>query len=326
MTYAGLAVDDGWLRTIVARRTMEAEDIVCLALDPDGPDALPPFEAGAHIEIALPNGVTRPYSLCNAPCDATGYQIAVLLERDGRGGSRAVHELTEGQTLLVRPPRNFFPLAADGHSVLIAGGIGLTPLLAMAETLAGAGRGFDFHVCARNRRRAAFAQRLEEGSFAARTHWHFDDGPAGQKFEVKAVLASAPADARLYVCGPQGFMDHVLTAARACGWPESRLHYEYFSAAPIVSDGDSAFQLLLARSNRIVEVPAGVTAAAAMAAAGVEPPLSCEQGVCGTCLLPVLEGLPDHRDHFQSAAERAANGRFAVCCSRALTPRLTIDF
>jgi vanillate O-demethylase ferredoxin subunit len=121
-------------------------------------------------------------------------------------------------------------------------------------------------------------------------------------------------------------MDHVLAAARVRGWPESRLHYEYFSAAPTTCDGDSPFKLFLARSNRVVDVPAGVTAAEAMAAAGVEPPLSCEQGVCGTCLLPVLDGLPDHRDHYQSAAERAANGRFAACCSRALTPRLTIDF
>ncbi|MCI4677903.1 PDR/VanB family oxidoreductase [Rhodoblastus acidophilus] len=326
MSHSGLAVADGWLQAIVARKTTEAEDIVRLSLRPEGGVALPPFEAGAHIEIALPNGLIRPYSLCNAAHEAGRYEIAVLLEREGRGGSLAAHGLVEGQALPVRPPRNFFPLAPDGYSLLIAGGIGITPLLAMAETLADAGRGVELHACARSERRAAFRARLAAAPFAASVRWHFDDGAPDQKFDIGAVLAGAPEDARLYVCGPQGFMDHVLGAARARGWPEDRLHYEYFAAAPSPAEGDRPFRIVLARSGRTIDVPAGVTAAQAMAEAGVEPPLSCEQGVCGTCLLPVIEGQPDHRDHFQNPAERAANTHFAACCSRAVTPRLVLDF
>jgi vanillate monooxygenase ferredoxin subunit len=327
MSISGAAVDDGWLRMIVAEKVQEAEDIVRFVLRSDGERDLPAFEAGAHVEIALPNGMSRPYSLCNNPRQSNRYEIAVLLERAGRGGSRAAHELVAtGQVLKVRPPRNFFPLAPDGHSLLVGGGIGVTPLLAMAESLEQDGRTFDLHVCSRSEDRAAFRSRLAAAPFTGRVHWHFDNGAREQAFLVHQVLSGAPEGSRLYVCGPQGFMDHVLGAARASGWPEARLHYEYFSAAPGAVAGDRDFEIVLARAGRTIDVPAGVTAAQAMIAAGVDLPLSCEQGVCGTCLLPVIEGLPDHRDHYQSASEQRANGHFAPCCSRALTPRLVLDF
>lgn len=316
-----------WLETVVVTKTREAEDVARLVLAaPDGAP-LPAFEAGAHVEIALPNGLVRPYSLCNDPFEADHWEIAVLLDRNGRGGSRAVHEqIAEGGSLKVRAPRNFFPLAGDGHALLLAGGIGVTPLLAMAETLVRSGRPFDLHVCSRTEDRAAFRDRLAEPRFAGHVHRHFDEGPREQAFDARAVLAAAPSDSRLHVCGPRGFMDHVLSTARALGWPEERLHWESFSAAPIEAGDDASFRLVLARSNLTIDVPAGTSAAAAMSAAGVEPPLSCEQGICGTCLLPVIEGLPDHRDHVQTAAERAENRFFAPCCSRALTERLVLDF
>jgi vanillate O-demethylase ferredoxin subunit len=320
-------VNDGWLRVFVAQKRIEADGIVRLLLCSSDGVNLPPFSAGAHLEIELPNGQVRPYSLCNAPHDAACYEIAVLLEPNGRGGSRCIHQqVREGAILRAKPPRNLFPLAADGHGLLVAGGIGITPLLAMAEQLFHDGRTFDLHVCARTPQRAAFRQRLAATPFASRVSWHFDDAAPEQRFDLNSTLAEAPADSRLYVCGPQGFMDFVLGGARSAGWPDERLHYEYFSAGKIDHSADSAFDIFLARTGRTIAVPPGITAAAALVEAGVDIPLSCEQGVCGTCLLPVVEGVPDHRDHYQSKAERASNRLFAPCCSRAQTPRLTLDF
>lgn len=329
MSNANAAVGDGRLVTVVTEKIREAEDVVRIVLRPADGAPLPPFAAGAHVEVSLPNGLTRPYSLCNDPHAADRYEIAVLLERDGRGGSRAAHErIAVGDRLALRPPRNLFPLAAEGRALLVAGGIGVTPLLAMAETLARTGRDFAFHLCARSAARAAFRARLSEPRFAGRVRFHFDDGPAEQRFDARAVLAAARGASHLHVCGPGGFMDHVLATARDLGWPDDRVHFERFSAAPptpIAGDGDGAFELVLARRGVTIAVAPGVTAAEAMLAAGAATPLSCEQGICGTCLLPVLEGRPDHRDHVQTAAERATDRWFAPCCSRALTSRLVLD-
>lgn len=321
------AVDGGWLRVFVAQKRLEAEGIVRLLLCSSDGVNLPRFSAGAHIEIELPNGQVRPYSLCNAPHDSACYEIAVLMEPNGRGGSRCIHEqIAEGAILRAKPPHNLFPLALDGHSLLVAGGIGITPLLSMAAHLFHIGRAFDLHVCARSEQRAAFRQRLAAAPFAPHVSWHFDDGAPDQAFDLDRLLADAAPDARLYVCGPQGFMDFVLGRARAAAWPDERLRYEYFSAAKGDHAADGAFDILLARTGRTITVPPGVTAASALIDAGVDIPLSCEQGVCGTCLLPVIEGMPDHRDHYLSKKERAANQLFAPCCSRAHTPRLTLDY
>ncbi|RBP09669.1 vanillate O-demethylase ferredoxin subunit [Roseiarcus fermentans] len=327
MGMVSAAVEADWLTLIVAEKSDEADGIVRLVLRNEGGAALPPFAAGAHIEVEVANGERRSYSLCNGPHDAGGYEIAVLLEPNGRGGSRHMHERVErGDRLRAKPPRNLFPLAEDGHSLLVAGGIGITPLLAMAEHLARAGRSFDLHIAVRSPARAAFRRRLAAAPFAARVHWHFDDGAPEQAFDLERILAEAPPASRLYVCGPTGFMDAVLGGARAAGWPDTRLHCEYFAAASGDHSADGAFDLFLAKTGRTIRVPAGATAARALLDAGVDIRLSCEQGVCGTCLLPVIEGVPDHRDHYLGKAERAANRLFAPCCSRARTPRLTLDY
>ena len=323
-------VAEDWLTTTVIEKCPEGQDIVRLLLRTCDERPLPAFEAGAHIEIALPNGLRRQYSLCNAPQGVATdhYEIAILLEAGGRGGSRSVHEeVAAGHTLRISPPRNFFPLAPTGPSLLIAGGIGLTPLMAMAESLAQNARPFDLHICTRTAGKAAFRERLGSRPYADRIHWHFDDGPAGQCFDIEALLASAADDCHLYVCGPQGFMDHVLAKGRGAGWPAGRLHYEYFAVAPAGgdADGDTAFELVLQRSGRTVSVAADTSAATALIEAGVEVALSCEQGICGSCLVPVLEGEPDHRDYFQSDEERAANTQFTPCCSRARGARLVLD-
>jgi vanillate monooxygenase ferredoxin subunit len=154
---------------------------------------------------------------------------------------------------------------------------------------------------------------------------HFDDGATAQKLDIAATLLQAQPDTHLYVCGPQGFMDAVLGAARGAGWPEERLHYEFFGAAPVATAADGSFELEIASSGRVIPVKADQTALAALTDAGVDVPMSCEQGVCGTCLTGVKSGTPEHRDHYLTPDEQAANNQFLPCCSRAKSARLVLD-
>lgn len=311
----------------VARKHPEALDICSLDLVAADGGPLPPFDAGAHVDVHLPGGLVRQYSLCNPPGETGRYQIAVLRDAASRGGSQAVHEVVaEGATLRISAPKNHFPLAAQApHHLLLAGGIGITPLLAMAEQLHRNGQSFTLHHCTRSRERTPFVERLATTPFASRVQHHFDDGAAAQKLDIEATLQAAPAGAHLYVCGPQGFMDAVLAAGRTAGWPEERLHREYFAAAPIDHSNDGRFELELASSGRVIPVRADQSALAALLEAGLDIPMSCEQGVCGTCLTRVKSGVPDHRDQYLTPEEQAANDQFLPCCSRARTPRLVLD-
>jgi vanillate O-demethylase ferredoxin subunit len=238
-----------------------------------------------------------------------------------------MHErVREGDVLEVGMPKNHFALDETArHSLLLAGGIGITPLLAMAERLASLGHSFELHYCTRSVGRAAFLPRLREAGFAARVHLHHDDGAAQQKLDIAATLRAPAADRHLYVCGPNGFMDAVLGGARAAGWREPQLHSERFAAAPPGDAAAGSFVIRLARSGRELTVPADKSAAQVMLEAGVDLPLSCEQGVCGTCLTRVIEGLPDHRDAYLTPDEQALNDQFTPCCSRAKSAVLVID-
>lgn len=313
-------------RVRLERKVAEAEGIarfefVCAEGKP-----LPAFSAGAHVDVVLEDGLIRQYSLCNAASDTSRYVLGVLREPESRGGSRAMHALQEGDVVQVSAPRNHFPLATGvSNSLLLAGGIGVTPILSMAETLAARGDAFELHYCTRSRERTAFMSRLADATFADRVHHHFDDGDDTQRCDIEAVLKAQPPGTHLYTCGPKGFMDAVLASARALGWPESNIHYEYFAGAPVEHEGDVAFDVRLERTGKTVRVAADQSVAQALAAAGVDVPVSCEQGVCGTCLTRVIDGTPDHRDMFLTDAERAANDQFTPCCSRAKGPLLVLD-
>ena len=318
----------------VARKETLAQDIVLLELVAAAGAVLPPFEAGAHIDVHVRMGGTafvRPYSLCNTPGQPASWHIGVQREAQSRGGSAAVHAwLGEGSSLQVSAPRNHFLLAPasrvpGAHSLLLAGGIGITPLLAMAEQLHRDGAHFELHHCTRNLARTPFVQRLDAAPYAAHVQRHLDDGAAEQRLDLPALLAAAPPGTHLYVCGPQGFMDAMLGAARTAGWPEAQLHWESFGAAVLPQQGDQAFDLVLARSGRTIRVHADQTAAQALQSEGVYLSTSCEQGVCGTCITPVLEGVPDHRDQYFTPEEQAANDQFTPCCSRACGASLVID-
>ena len=314
------------LQVRVARVAVEAEGIRSFELLPAGGATLPPFTAGAHVEVHVPGGAVRPYSLCNDPAETGRYRIAVLREAASRGGSAGMHErVAEGDVLTVGAPRNLFPLvpAAASH-LLLAGGIGITPLLSMAQQLHREGAAFTLHYATRSSARTAFAAELKAAAYADRVRLHHDDGAAAQRLDLPALLAVPAAGQHLYVCGPKGFLDAVLNTARAAGWPEAQLHWEVFGALPLDAAGDRAFEVQIGVDGRIILVEPGTSVVHALAANGIVVPTSCEQGICGTCLTGVLDGEPDHRDQYLTPEEQAAGDQFLPCCSRARSARLVL--
>ncbi len=312
----------------VARKTIEAEGIASFELVSVDGLPLPAFAAGSHVDVQLPGGLTRQYSLCNDPSETHRYLIAVLRDAVSRGGSAAMHEqVNEGDTLAISAPKNHFALAHEAQShLLLAGGIGVTPLLCMAERLVHSGALFEMHYCTRSKSRTAFVQRIEGSALAGHVQFHFDDGPLAQRADIAALVGPPSSGRHLYVCGPKGFMDAVLARARAQGWPEAQIHFEFFAADPAAAGGEAgAFEVMLASSGRVVAVPAGVSVVKALAACGVVIATSCEQGVCGTCLTRVIDGEPDHRDLYLTPEEQAAGDQFLPCCSRARSARLVLD-
>ncbi len=308
----------------VVERRREAEGIDSFELARVDGSPLPAFSAGSHIDVHVPGGLVRQYSLCNDPLERHRYRIAVLRDPASRGGSTSMHDKVKaGDTLTISEPRNHFPLEHAPHILLLAGGIGVTPLLCMAQRLATSGGSFELHYCTRSLARTAFER--EVAAFGERTRIHLDEGDAAQKLDLPAVLAAQPPGARLYVCGPGGFIDFVVKTAKDRAWPADHVHVEYFGAAPADTTGDQAFQVRLASSGQTYAVAADQSVTQALSAHGVEIMVSCEQGVCGTCLTRVLEGECDHRDYYLTDEERAANDQFMPCCSRAKGPLLVLD-
>lgn len=315
------------LQLQVIRKTQEAIDICVIDLAlPDGKN-LPAFTPGSHIDVHLPSGIIRQYSLCNDPKETHRYQIAVLKDPASRGGSQAIHDsIHEGQILQVSTPKNHFALNHQAtKSLLLAGGIGITPLICMAEALARTGAEFELHYCARTPDHAAFRKRITESHFATQTQFYFSKDNHSKKLVLGELLAQPQTECHIYVCGPKRFIDAVLDTARKQGWPENQLHYEFFNAEVIISETDDSFEVKVASTGQVVTVQKDQTITDALSAAGIDILISCEQGVCGTCLTTVLEGIPDHRDSYLTPEEQAANNQFTPCCSRAKTKLLVID-
>jgi vanillate O-demethylase ferredoxin subunit len=231
----------------------------------------------------------------------------------------------EGDTLLISEPRNHFPLVHAQRTLLLAGGIGVTPLLCMAQRLAAIGADFTLHYACRSPDRVAFRDEIAASAFADRVHFHHDDGAPSQKLHLDKVLAQPEPGTHIYVCGPTGFIDWVVKTAAAHGWPKEQVHLEYFGAAPQDTAGDRAFQVKIASSGATYEVPADKTVVQALQDHGVEVLVSCEQGVCGTCITRVLEGECDHRDLYFTDEEKARHDQFTPCCSRARSAVLVLD-
>ncbi len=307
----------------VAARRVVAQDIVAVELESADGTPLPPFEPGAHVDVQLGSELLRQYSIASDPAQRSRYRLGVLLDPKSRGGSAAVHAgLPVGQVLQIGRPRNHFPLRMDAaHTVLFAGGIGITPILAMAHALHAAGRSFELHYCGRSAARLAFLDELNH--FGPKVHTHLDDGPAAQHLRIDAVLATPSADRHLYVCGPNGFMDFVTAAAQRLGWRDDTVHLERFGAE-VNTDG-APFTVVAARSRVTFEVQPGERIADKLIEHGIAVRMSCQSGVCGTCVTRVIEGMPDHRDHVQTASEKASNRSITVCCSRSKTRQLVLD-
>jgi len=313
------------LELAVTERIQHPGGVVSIALThPDG-KALPSFTAGAHIDLHLPTGLVRQYSLMNDPSERFRYRIGVLLDPATRGGSALVHsKLLVGERVRTSSPRNHFPLQVEAEpSILIGGGIGVTPMLAMAHELNRQGRDFSLHYCTRTPDGAAFLDELRASPFHYRVREHHDDDGRSVPFSPERDLPPATTGAHCYVCGPSGFMDWVINTARSLGYPETALHREYFSAD--IDRAGAAFEIHAARSDLTVQVAEGQSIAEALRGAGIAVEVSCEEGVCGTCLVDVLDGVPDHRDVYLTDAEKQANDQMLVCCSRAQTSRLVLD-
>ena len=272
--------------------------------------------------------MTRQYSLCNHPDERDRYQIGVLHTDTSRGGSMHLHRhIHVGEKLTIGAPNNLFPLDREAEfSLLIAGGIGATPLICMAERLHALGRPFEMHYCARSPSRLAFRKRLAEAPYAGHVHTHFDDGPEDQRLNAQEVIGAHRTGRHLYVCGPKGFMEHILSVAREMGWPDNVLHREYFNAIEGGDESDDKpFEVEIASTGEVFEIPADKSIAEVLEEAGMVLPLSCEQGVCGSCLTRVIEGEPDHRDIFMTAEEQERGDRMTVCVSRCVGKRLVLD-
>lgn len=314
------------VRSIVA----EAVGINCFELiDPLGRE-LPAFEAGAHIDVMVPGIGVRHYSLCNDPRERSRYVIGVLRQDDGRGGSKAMHtRVRAGDLITVSAPRNNFALVAGARRhLLIAGGIGVTPLMAMVQQLEATGAAFTMHYCARSPDRMAFKGRLAGLRADGRVVYHYDDGDPSRGIRLAEILASCEAGTHLYYCGPAGLMQAV--ADRTAAWPAGTVHCEYFTP-PVVPpcrpetapETAGAFSVKLASSGAVYAVPRDATIVEVLRRAGIECDTSCEAGVCGTCRTRYLDGTPEHHDFVLSDDERRQY--VMICCARATSVLLVLD-
>jgi vanillate O-demethylase ferredoxin subunit len=291
-------------------------------VDPRGRD-LPRFAAGAHIDLRFSDFV-RQYSLCNDPAERRRYCIAVLREDTSRGGSRYLHEkIRAGDLVEVSMPRNNFPLesAVERH-LLIAGGIGIAPIMSMIAELQRRCADFQLHYCTRSAARTAFRDDLALIVGDRRVHFHYDGGEPSRGLDVRAVLRDPPQGTHLYYCGPAGLM--AATAEATKGWPAGTVHYEYFTAPPAASVvEEKAFRVRLAKRGVEYEIPVGQTIVGVLRRHGIAVPTSCELGYCGACVTRYLAGEPDHRDQ---VLREYGRGRFVlICCARSKTSVLDLD-
>jgi vanillate monooxygenase ferredoxin subunit len=313
-----------WTEAVVVARSGTTPDIAVIELAPAVGHVLPAYTAGAHIDVRIGSGLIRQYSLCGQPGRGR-YRLAVLNEPSSRGGSRAMHRLEAGDRLRISAPRNRFPLVTARRHLLFAGGIGITPLLAMARQLSAEGADYALHYCTRNPTRTAFVEELADDP---RTTFHFDDGDPEQLLDITRDLGGPRPDTAVYVCGPEGFMEHVLGGAEALGWPPQALHKERFSNDLVVAEPSGAesggFTVRLASTGAEYPVPDCRSVLDVLLENGVDVPFSCQQGICGECAVRVLAGEPDHRDDVLTDVEHA-EGMFTTCSSRAFSAILELD-
>ncbi len=309
------------MKALLRQIRLEAPGIRSYRLEPLPNEQFPQFEAGAHIDVSVSDGLLRSYSLVNDPSDSKFYEIAVQLDVESRGGSETIHKLWQvGQEVEISVPKNNFGLdETSEHSVLIAGGIGITPMMAMIARLETLGKNWELHYVSRTQSSAAYLEQLQPYENA---HVIFHDNTLGLRMDMAQIISEAPSGSHFYCCGPERMLASFqeLTSSK----PKENIHYEYFSADTDVAL-DGGYKLQLQRSNKTVEVEKGETILDALLMAGVDIGFACSEGVCGTCEVKVLDGVPDHRDHFLSEADKETNKAIMVCCSGSKSETLVLD-
>ncbi|MBG9390437.1 PDR/VanB family oxidoreductase [Caenimonas aquaedulcis] len=314
------------LRAYVHAMRFEAEGVVSVELRPDRAEEFPAFQAGAHVDLHLGNGLARQYSLCNDVGESHRYVVGVLRDRNSRGGSAYVHDhLRVGSPIDISPPRHNFPLHENAAgSVLVAGGIGITPILCMARRLRELGRKVEVIYLARSRRSAAF---LDELAAAGVPHiLHFDD-ERGEAPNLRSMLDRQDfrSDWHYYACGPKPMLDAFQQSCAALGYPN--VHVEHFAPVEIqaANDARDEYTVELRRSGKRLRVARGQSVLDAVLGAGVHAEYSCNEGICGTCETRVISGVPDHRDALLTPKERASNASMMICVSGCRSESLVLD-
>lgn len=321
------------LNLIVDDAQAETSTIRSFSLKAAGGDPLPAFSAGAHVNVHVPGlDAPRSYSLVCLGTDPAAftapdrYHLGVHLEDPGTGGSRYMHRVAVGDTLTVDPPKNDFPVRAaqrgEPPPLLIAGGIGITPIASMATAFTLQGRPFHLHYYGRSRNQMAFVDALSKQCGTA-LHLHFDDEPATQ-LALDSLLASATPAGHLYICGPKAMIDTLVEMAHARGWPQPNIHVELFTT-PVLASGERGFDVELRQSGLTFHIPPDKSILEVLIEAGLDPMYDCTRGECGVCQVDVLEGIPDHRDYYLTDAEKKAGKVMQICVSRSFSDKLVID-
>jgi phthalate 4,5-dioxygenase reductase subunit len=311
------------MRLRVTRNDKIADSIHLFELCEPSGQPLPPFSAGAHIAVRTPNGLTRKYSLCNDPSERNRYQVAIKREVNGRGGScDLIDHVKAGDELIVAAPVNDFELPQRAQDFLfVAGGIGITPIMAMIRRVQAEGKRFRLFYCSRSPETTAFRDELSAPAFKDNVTIHYDYGNLSHSLDLKPILAERKNREHLYCCGPRPLMEAVRLMTDH--WSSAAVHFEAFSDAETHKPTDKAFKVKLARSGDVREVPTDKTILEVLRAHGVEVPSSCETGTCGTCKTKLLAGEADHRDLFLAEHDKAGN--IMICVSRAKSDEIEID-
>jgi ferredoxin-NADP reductase/nitrite reductase/ring-hydroxylating ferredoxin subunit len=311
------------LRVAVARKWQAGQGIAGFELRPLK-GLLPTFQPGAHVDVHMPNGEIRQYSVTNGPGETGSYIIGVKREPVSKGGSICMHDVVrEGDVLAISEPRNNFPLRRDAvKTLLVAGGTGITPLLAMAQALHHSGLSHELHYFAQSEGHVAFPERLAEIQDTVTLHLGLGPKETGEK--LAELFSSYRPDLHLYLCGPGPMLEAARRIAAEKGWPVEAVHFEYFKNTNKIDDS-SSFEIALARSALTLQVPAGKTILEVMREAGIDMPSSCEQGASGTCMATVIDGVPDHQDVYLNGAEKRSGTKIMTCVSRAKSARLVLD-
>lgn len=302
----------------------EAKGINSIDLRPLSDSGFPQFEAGSHIDLHLPNGITRSYSLLNSPDDSNRYVVGVLRDQKSRGGSEWIHtQLRVGSELKISAPRNNFPMDMEAvNSVLVAGGIGITPILCMYRELLKNGREAELIYCARSRAEAALLEEIK--ALGGKVRYHFND-EAGTLPDLEALLHGYGKDTHFYCCGPTPMLDSFEAVCERLGYPQ--VHIERFAAVEVApsEDAQDSYEVELAKSGTSLQIQPGETLLERLEEAGVDVDCSCREGVCGSCEVAVLDGEIDHRDGVLTKDERAANNTMMVCVSGCKSKKLVLD-